>query len=143
MPTGFVLGLLWSIEAALIVGPGIVFGRDAGRELYERPFCERCRSWLGHTETIACLELGEDDPPQLRSSIMAGDWSALRERPSTDDDDQALRITLGSCKCGELNVLAVERHTIQDGRYDCVVIAKDLLVDASLVRTLGRSSQPE
>lgn len=52
----------------------------------------------------------------------------------------ALVNTLGSCKCGELNVLAIDRHTIQEGHYDCVVIAKDLLVDASLVRALGRSS---
>lgn len=133
--------LLWAVEAALIIGVATKVGREHAESLYMRPFCEQCRSWQAPTRTLACLKLGADDPEDLRAAIAAGNWEPLLGRGRSEDEDQAVRLVGGSCNCGELNVLSIERHTHDSDDYRYETLGRDLLVDERLVSRLCQGNR--
>ena len=71
--SGWVLYLVWIIEAGIIVGFASIVPY---RRIARIPFCETCGQWLEEVEPVILFE-PPDDPMAMRSSLENGEFSVL------------------------------------------------------------------
>jgi hypothetical protein len=136
-PTGIVLWLIWLIEAVIIVGAAVYFGRAAVND----PFCETCNLWSKYSAGV--LVTGMGDTAALKSSLERHDFSPVAQPGPAKNTNRFLSYDVHRCtECGQFNVLTVcgcEVSTDKDGNLQVkkVPLIKELLVSPEEVAYLG------
>jgi hypothetical protein len=111
-PHGTGLGIIWSLEAVLIVGASSLFAYIC---LDGEPYCEECGTWcpwigLGFKFTVPNCEITE-----LKRRLEAKEWEFLESLKvfNPDDAESWLNVDLRQCeKCGSTNTLSAQLKTI-------------------------------
>jgi hypothetical protein len=104
-PTGVVLALLWSTEAALIIAFSVGM---AQRLALRNVFCEHCRKW-GVLRPL--MQVSQLNSEQLRTDLLAGNFDLLtRAERSEPGEDCWNDVVLEGCDtCDNLQTLTVTR----------------------------------
>jgi len=103
-PTGSALWIIWSAEAAVILG--LAIGIPA-THIRDTPFCERCAEWCRPTPEILSLDASERE--EIMSLLKTKDLAFLdSHRVVSSDTIPRLRVDLSECpKCGLTNTLTI------------------------------------
>jgi hypothetical protein len=72
-PSGFMLYLIWFIEAIMIIG---VCTFVAGQTVSSLPYCEECKKWLKEKTSIFPLQ-SVTQPEQVKTAISSGNFSDI------------------------------------------------------------------
>ncbi|HSS51417.1 MAG TPA: hypothetical protein VLX28_20940 [Thermoanaerobaculia bacterium] len=106
-PTGFVLWILWSLEAVLIIGLSSLFPLF----MVAGEFCEACGTWCKQQPGAT---LRYCDPAELKQHLRAKDLSYLATLGAPRlGANQWLSLTLSRCgKCGTTNTLEARLITV-------------------------------
>jgi len=106
-PTGFVLWVLWAVEAAIIIGLPVVTGLAVARE----PFCEHCDAWCTHTKGafVTSTVVKEEAAEHLERHDFAWllSFTALQGQPET-----FTRWDLFECGCRATNAVSAVDVTV-------------------------------
>lgn len=132
--TGWVLWLIWALEAAAIFGgPLLMVFRNRS------PFCETCNEWT--TETKGALEVFADSDEQIRDILKRKNYDALFQLPRRRPGQGFwYGVNTYSCeKCNQLHTVGVDAITLRatnNGETEqAKAVLKDLLIhQAELAR---------
>lgn len=129
--SGLFLGLIWVIEAGLVLGMGALVGfgaADGG------PFCERCEAWCKNVGVLMHLPLESEG--MIVSRLMNGDLGVLAEVPAIDPSFRpAVQVVGWRCpSCRETATLHVQRVHVQRDKKGNPIEHRDDLVRHLLVR---------
>jgi len=142
--SGMLLGAVWVIEAAIIVGGAtalavVFFGRT--------PFCETCRRWCTAVEGVAKLQVRPSQETVLER-VLAGKLDALDELYRAEAKAETyLRLDVSRCEtCSASNFLSIRNvvHGVdRDGNSQMSVetLLANLVLhesDLAAVRSAGR-----
>jgi len=107
--TGPLLGLVWAVEATMIIGACTVLAYGAVALV---PYCESCRNWLSEEEKIDTLD--HFDSPQHIEQLKAGSIAPLDQaRPRDPAASRFARLTVRhSPKCAEFCTLSVDNVSV-------------------------------
>jgi hypothetical protein len=99
---GIPLALIWLLEAAIVVGVGVLLARA---DFLDIPFCERCEAWCKKTKNVA--RLFHPDPDAVVSAVRFKNFAVLEGlgRPSlTADEGTWFQFDLDQCpKCTQMS----------------------------------------
>ncbi len=111
-PTGFLLGTVWAIEAALMVG----FPVSGAGGANEEPFCEDCGEWMEVSQAVRVGDsAGRDD--EVREACERGDFSVFTRLPFTEAENTTVYSKHACPTCRSQAYLQVQRvHVIPDGQ---------------------------
>lgn len=103
--SGLMLGAVWLIEAAIIIGASTMGALVAG---IGRAFCERCENWCTVLDGQAFYDAGAADG--IRDALLGrADLSVLATAPPPTSTERFASLTLGFCpQCGETNVVGLD-----------------------------------
>lgn len=109
--SGLMLGVVWLIEAGLIVGSATLVGAFAGGD---RVFCEKCESWCTMLRDQALYDRTAADG--IRDALaQRGDLAVLASAPPPGqpmEPRQWASLKLGFCpSCGDTNVVGLDLVT--------------------------------
>ena len=104
-PTGWVLWLVWGIEAAMIVGASIVAAMSV---MDGEPYCESCGTWCTEESNVA--EVQACEPAVLKQRVESKDMGFLETLGArAADASDWLQVKLHKCRqCGMTNTLTVD-----------------------------------
>lgn len=107
--SGIPLGIVWLVEAGMIVGLATSIPWGAYKT---NVFCEPCDQWTEQKGDVLRLNAGTADDVVAR--LTAGDFASLQNVPLAEPGaDTFLRLKLDSCdSCEETNCLGVDQVTI-------------------------------
>ncbi len=128
--TGIMLGIVWFVEACIIVGLCVVVGFDM---VSKSPYCETSQCWLDQVKKIDTLA-PFTDPAQL-SAFKAGDLGPLTQaRPRLVDGIEWTRITLKhSPNCPVFHTVSLQNINLSfDKKGNRKEKARDLTKDLIL-----------
>jgi hypothetical protein len=112
---GWFLGLVWVIEALVIVGfPTLIVANEFG----DNVFCERCRTWNTTQNDVVRLSPASGlDVSQLAD---AENLDELCRMPHAEAGAaEFLRVNLSTCaSCPETNTLRIDRVTVKTDKKD-------------------------
>lgn len=103
--SGVMLGLVWLVEAATIIGFSTFVGVSMSAD---RVFCEKCESWCTVVPDRAFYDVGAGE--LLRAALVdRAELAVLETAPRPSATDRWLSLKLAFCPgCGETNVLAID-----------------------------------
>jgi hypothetical protein len=139
--TGILLGLVWAVEAAMIIGACTQLASGAVAQI---PYCESCRNWLSEEENIDTLD--HFASPEHIQQFKAGSIAPLDQaRPRDPAAGRFARLTLRhSPKCAELCTLSVDNVSVSvdkegKSREKSETIISNLQVPKSLLERLSKA----
>ncbi len=108
-PTGFVLWILWGIEAAIVLGAAVAVG---GILVDIDVFCESCEAWCAEEREVCVLNAA--GPGELKQRLEAKDFGYLKKLGARSSGAQAwVRVDLHACPaCRATNTLTVKSTTV-------------------------------
>jgi len=128
-PSGIVLGLIWLVEAAIILAAAWF----AARSFTPALFCEGCATWGVTRKAVLAVEAL--DPASVKARLEDGDLSFLAEHPVPGSRVASLiQVDLASCTgCGDTRTLTLSTATMTVGeakqeKVDLKALAEDLLI---------------
>jgi hypothetical protein len=112
-PSGWVLYLIWLIEAAGLVLFSILVA--IGEEV---PYCEHCQEWT--TELESKIPLPYREIEKFRAALEAEKYGGLvKQIGQPVDGKHHLTMTINACpKCSESNYLAIHESTLKEDAED-------------------------
>ncbi len=132
MVKGWMLVLLWLIEAGSIVGLAAV---TAHSQIANRPFCEPCGEWV--TGEAPHLYVGEGTEP-VWTEVQAGSFDTLADTlRATGSEPTYVRLKLHACEtCEDSNYLTITRcENTVDNKGNPKLVEKDLITNLAVTRT--------
>ncbi len=124
--SGIPLGIVWLIEAGVVMGAATFMAMGAS---LSQTFCERCRCWIETQQGVRRLSL-QDADSRLVERLLGGELSAAAELPRAGDGEPHLRLDLTCCPtCRESNYLSVERVTYETDDKGSVSEKSDTALD--------------
>ena len=111
--TGWMLWLIWTSEAATVIGLGML---AAWGILHLHPFCETCGGWCQRATKILL------SPPanvaQLKAQLEVNDLRALENLGPGSKNADHLTVALHSCEsCRQFHTMSLTHFTIQRNKY--------------------------
>ncbi len=107
---GFMLWVVWLVEAGIIIGAAAVVSRMAIAKL---PFCEQALCWLKDSESIDTLEVIVD--PEAEAALARGDLSPLASiGPRVANAPAWTRLFLRSSPKTDMRTVCVQRVALVD-----------------------------
>jgi hypothetical protein len=141
--TGVVLGIVWAVEAIMIVGLSVL---ATWVMISGTPFCERSESWLDQEKKISTME-AFTQPAQLEA-FKAGDLSPLfQARAKAPGASTFGRLTIKhSPKCDEFCTVTVANVTVNIDKKGKATeksreLARDLMLPKSLFDHIAKLEQ--
>ena len=133
VPTGFSLGIVWLIEALVIVGGSAIF---APRSIQKTPYCEACGRWVEVCKSICPLtNVPRHKRDKLRDSVERGDFAMLDALELVPKDKKMFsELRLTACfGCHGLHTMTFASIFETDGRSERSEekIVDNLIVDQS------------
>jgi len=108
--SGIPLGIVWLIEAGMVVGCAMFMALGAS---LSQTFCERCGRWIETQQGVRKLSL-QDANQDAVERLLAGELSVAADLPRAGDGEPHLRLDLTCCPtCSESNYLTLERVTYE------------------------------
>ena len=112
-PSGWVLYLIWLVEAAGLVLCSVLVA--IGEEV---PYCEYCQEWT--TELESKIPLPYREVEKFRAALEAEKYGGLvKQIGQPVDGNHHLTMTINACpKCSESNYLAIHESTLKEDSED-------------------------
>ncbi len=140
MVSGIMLGIVWLVEAGMIVGIATLAGLST---VGKTPYCEDTQCWLDETKNIDTLAPFTD--PAQRAAFASGDLSPLTAaRPKVPGSDKFTRLTLKhSPKCNIFYTVCIQDATITvdkngNPKTELKSITKDLVLPHSMFDLIAK-----
>ncbi len=106
--SGIFLALVYLIEAAVIVGGGILAAIGLNSSI---GFCEKCQQWT--KDKFASINLSViSDVSAIQNELQQGKVDKLLELKSVGDNDNHTSFVIQGCACGALNLLTINNVTV-------------------------------
>jgi len=128
--SGFILGVVWLVEAGIIFGMAIYVALLSQSEL---PYCERCDHWCPKGANL--LRIAPANAFVLRKRMEQRDWAAVKQAgtPSEGSTQWVTLIHHACPTCGKLHTLSAKQFTIvadkrRGSRLQEKLVVKKILV---------------
>lgn len=137
-PSGWVLYLIWLIEAVGVVGFCVLVAVGE-----ETPYCEDCEEWT--TEVESKIPLPYREIEKFRAALEAEKYGGLvKQIGQPIDRNHHLTVTINACpKCADSNYLAIHESVLKEDSDDADVterIAWVIINEAVVERVQQRVS---
>ena len=145
-PTGFLLYIIWFVEAAIIVG-GCIYASST--YIKNDAFCEKCNAWVKDRHVLPNLNYTYNSN-KLKNLLHQGQFSALSDLKIQDPpNDSYTAVELSKCSnCDELYLLTVNIVEIikkSDGNFKThkTTVVQNMIIDSEIYESIKSWEQKE
>jgi hypothetical protein len=133
---GVPLTVVWVIEALGLILIPVLFATQTELGEVDRPFCEKCRSFLVRKGGLARFRGDDQDrDAETIAHLEAREFDRLLSLGPPENDEAAyLGMELMRCpKCGETNTLSLRRHMLIVNEQNRLAAHTEMLVQRVLI----------